>query len=225
MLNHKLSPSLMCCDLLRFGKQLERFEQCSIELLHFDIMDGSFVPNFALGCDFVRQVKQATKIPLDIHLMTENPERHLSLFPVGEGDYVSVHYEATKHLQRTLQEIKGRGSRALLALNPATPVESAIDVLEDIDGLLIMSVNPGFAGQKMIPHSIEKIKRARTFLDEHGRKDAEIEVDGNVSVENGIRMAEAGANIFVLGSSVLKNDEGDAQAIKAFRQALPRREI
>jgi len=174
-----------------------------MDLLHMDIMDGNFVPNFALGSDFVKQLKRAAHIPLDLHFMTEYPERHLSSFPIGEGDYVSVHYETTKHLQRVLRTVKDKGAKALLALNPATPVSLAEEVLDDIDGLLIMTVNPGYAGQKMIPHSIEKIKKARKYLDASGRADAEIEVDGNVSIPNAVRMKEAGANIFVLGSASL----------------------
>ena len=198
-----IAPSMMCCDFLRVGEQLATFEKNGVDLLHLDVMDGSFVPNFALGVDFVKQLKKNTKIPLDLHLMIESPERHLAAFPMGEGDFVSVHYESTRHLQRALSLIKATGAKALLAINPGTPVEVCLDVLEDIDGLLVMTVNPGFAGQKMLPHSIDKIKRARAFLDANGRGDAVIEVDGNVSAENAIRMRAVGANIFVLGTASL----------------------
>ena len=194
---------MMCCDFFNLAEQVKEFEQSSVELLHIDIMDGAFVPNFTLGSDYVKQLKKNTSIPLDIHLMVEYPERHLDMFPFGEGDYVSVHFESTKHLQRVLQMIKARGAKALLAINPATPIEMAIDVLDDIDGILVMTVNPGFAGQKMVPHAIEKIKRTRKFLNENGRPDAEIEVDGNVSIPNAINMKNAGANIFVLGTAAL----------------------
>lgn len=159
-MKNKLSPSMMCCDFLNMGKQLRDLESADVELLHIDVMDGSFVPNFALGTDFAHQLKKATHLPLDIHLMIESPERYLDAFPIGEGDYVSIHHETTRHLQRVLQAVRNKGAHPLLALNPATPVELAIDVLDDIDGLLIMTVNPGFAGQKMVPHSIEKIARA-----------------------------------------------------------------
>lgn len=202
-MTNKLSPSMMCCDFFNLAEQVKEFEQSSVELLHIDIMDGAFVPNFTLGSDYVKQLKKNTSIPLDIHLMVEYPERHLDMFPFGEGDYVSVHFESTKHLQRVLQMIKARGAKALLAINPATPIEMAIDVLDDIDGILVMTVNPGFAGQKMVPHAIEKIKRTRKFLNENGRPDAEIEVDGNVSIPNAINMKNAGANIFVLGTAAL----------------------
>ena len=219
-MNIKFSPSVMCCDLIDLKPQLDIFEESSIDLLHIDIMDGSFVPNYTLGTDFARQLKQATSIPLDIHLMVENPEKCIDWFPLGEGDYVSVHWETTKHLQKVLQAIRSKGAKALLALNPATPVEFAADVLEDIDGLLIMSVNPGFAGQKMVPHAIDKIARARAFLYANGRADAEIQVDGNVSLVNAERMLAAGANIFVLGTSgiFLGNDIGEN--IHKFRENL-----
>ena len=169
---NKLAPSMMCCDFLNLGKQLEVFEKSGIDLLHMDIMDGNFVPNFALGTDYVKQLKKVTNIPLDIHFMTEYPERHLDSFPISEGDYVSIHYETTKHLQRVLQSVKDKGAKRLLALNPGTPVEVAADVLDDVDGFLIMTVNPGFAGQKMVPHSIDKIARARAFWQGHVLIDA-----------------------------------------------------
>ena len=202
-MKNKLSPSMMCCDFFNLREQVTAFENENADLLHIDVMDGNFVPNFTLGTGFVKQLKDNTKIPLDIHLMIENPERMLDLFDFGAGDYVSIHYETTKHLQKALQAIKRRGAKALLAINPATPVEVAIDVLDDIDGLLMMTVNPGFAGQKMIPHSIDKIKRARQFLSDNGKPSYEIEVDGNVSIPNAIMMKEAGANIFVLGTAAL----------------------
>ena len=201
-MTNKLAPSMMCADLLRVEEQLRVLETSGVSLLHMDIMDGNFVPNIALGSCFIEQVKKETSIPLDLHFMMEYPERYLPSLPITKGDYVSIHYESTKHLQRTLKMAKDMGASVLLALNPATPVTMASEVLDDIDGVLVMTVNPGFAGQKMVPHSIEKIKKMRRFLDENGRADAEIQVDGNVSIENAIRMKEAGANIFVLGTAV-----------------------
>ena len=219
-MENKLAPSMMCCDFFNLKAQVNEFENSGIELLHIDIMDGNFVPNFALGTDFVKQLKKNTKIPLDIHFMTEYPERHLDSFPIGEGDYVSVHYETTKHLQRVLSAIKQKGAKALLALNPATSVEVAAEVLDDIDGLLIMCVNPGFAGQKMVPASIGKIERARAFLDANGKRDAEIEVDGNVSIPNAQKMFCAGANIFVLGTSAVFCGDSIEENIKNFRNQV-----
>ena len=218
----KLAPSLMCSDFLKLGEQIKIFEEHGIEVLHIDIMDGSFVPNITLGTDFVRQIKKATDIPLDIHMMTDNPERFLDMLEFGEGDYVSIHYESTKHVQRALQMVKNRGAKALLALNPATPVEMVSELLDDIDGLLIMSVNPGFAGQKVVPHSFEKIAHAKEFLLAHGMENAEIEVDGNVSLENAIKMRAAGADIFVLGTSAVFKGEDLGANIDAFREGMTR---
>lgn len=219
-MNNKLSPSMMCCDIFDLRNQVNLFEKNNIELLHIDVMDGSFVPNFTLGTCFANQLRGNTRIPLDIHLMIEDPEDKLDWFEIGEGDYVSVHYETTKHLQKVLHAIKRKGAKALLAINPATPVEVAVDVLDDIDGFLIMTVNPGFAGQKMIPHSIDKIKRARQFLIDNGKPSYEIEVDGNVSVPNAIMMKEAGANIFVLGTAAFFCGEDIEDNIVSFRKKV-----
>jgi len=213
----KIAPSMMCADIFALDKTVQALERAKTELLHIDIMDGAFVPNFALGTDYVKQLKRGTRIPLDLHFMTEQPERHLDAFAFGEGDYVSIHYETAKHLERTLGMVRERGAKAFLAINPATPIELAIDLLDAIDGVLVMTVNPGFAGQKMVPHSIDKIRRVRAFLDKNGRADAEIEVDGNVSIENAIRMREAGADIFVLGTSAVFCGEDIEENVKRFR--------
>ncbi len=216
----KIAPSMMCADIFALETTVRSLEASDTELLHIDIMDGAFVPNFSLGTDYVKQLKRGTRIPLDLHFMTEYPERHLDAFAFGEGDYVSIHYETTKHLERTLRAVKEKGAKALLAINPATPIELAIDLLDAIDGVLVMTVNPGFAGQKMVSHSIDKIRRVRAFLDAHGRADAEIEVDGNVSIENAIRMREAGADIFVLGTSAVFCGESIEENIRVFRESV-----
>lgn len=203
-LKKKIAPSLMCCDYLHLEEQLRVFEQCGIDLLHIDVMDGHFVPNIQLGTDFARQIKRATGIPLDYHLMVENPEEMLSYFDaIGENDIVSIHYESTAHVLKVLAEIKSRGAKAFLALNPATPIDCMKNLSGDLDGVLIMTVNPGFAGQRLIPQTLPKIAETRSFLDENGYRDVEIEADGNVSFENARKMSEAGANIFVAGSSGL----------------------
>ena len=183
------------------------FEHQKIDVLHIDIMDGSFVPNIALGTCFVKQLKKETNIPLDLHLMIDSPERYINTYPIGEGDYVSIHFESTNHVQRALQAVKDKGAKPLVAINPATPIYAISEIFDDIDGVLIMSVNPGYAGQKMVSRSIEKIKEMRRFLDENGRPDAEIEVDGNVSIENAIKMRKAGANILVLGTAIQSKTE------------------
>lgn len=199
----KLSPSLMCADICALGETLEIFQRNGVEYLHIDIMDGHFVPNFTLGTDYCKQLRRHTNIPLDVHLMVEHPESKLDWFDFRPGDFVSVHWESTPHLQRVLARIRAAGARAMVALNPSTPVESLREVLDDLDGVLIMSVNPGFAGQKMVPAAPDKIRRTRKWLDERGYQTVEIEVDGNVSLENAVKMRAAGADIFVAGTASL----------------------
>ena len=216
----KLAPSMMCCNFFDLGNQVRAMEKAGVDLLHVDVMDGSFVPNLALGSDFARQLKAGSSIPLDLHFMVEEPARLFDLFPFGPGDCVSVHCEATRHLQRTLAAIRARGAAPFLALNPGTPVEAAADVLDDLDGLLLMTVNPGFAGQKMVPHSLEKIARARAWLNANGKPETEIEVDGNVSPENAVKMRAAGANVFVAGTSAVFRGEDIAANVAAFRNTV-----
>ena len=217
----QISPSVMCADFFNLGKCIKDFEQNGIEYLHVDIMDGSFVSNFTLGTDFCKALKRETSIPLDIHLMVDRPEDKLSWFDFGEGDYVSVHYESTAHLQRALSQIKAKGAKAMVALNPATSIEAIKWVLPDTDAVLIMTVNPGFAGQKMVPQSIEKIKDTRKYLDDMGYGNIEIEVDGNVSFENARKMSDAGADIFVAGtSSLFRQGVPMAESISKFRKSI-----
>ncbi len=191
----------MCADFLKIEDTLKSFERAKIEYIHVDIMDGNFVPNFTLGTDFCKGLKMGTEIPLDIHLMVNKPEEKLAWFGIGAGDYVSVHYESTPHICRALQKIRELGGNPMVALNPGTPICVLEDMLALIDGVLIMTVNPGFSGQKLIPGMIDKIRCTREFLDRRGYSHVEIEVDGNVSLENARKMSDAGANIFVAGTS------------------------
>ena len=147
-MDKKISPSIMCVDFFELDKCIKDFEKNGIDLIHVDIMDGSFVPNFTLGTDFVKAIKSRTNIPVDIHLMIENPESKLDWFEFGENDYVSVHYESTKHLHKVVSEIKNKGAKAMLAINPGTPINVLECMLDDIDAVLVITVNPGFAGQK-----------------------------------------------------------------------------
>ena len=202
-----ISPSMMCADILALKKTLDSFQKCGVEYLHIDIMDGHFVPNFTLGTDYCKELKKITEIPLDIHLMIEKPEDKLSWFEFGRGDIVSVHAESTAHLQKALAQIKNAGAKPFVALNPSTPLNVLDYVLDDIEGVMIMAVNPGFAGQKMVPSSLAKISELRSYLDKKGRSDVEIEVDGNVSFENAVKMKKAGANIFVAGTSSVFNKD------------------
>ena len=197
----KLSPSMMCADIGKIAETVRLFEEEGIEYLHIDVMDGVFVPNYTLGTDFCRRLRRMSSVPLDIHLMITEPEKKIGWFDIRPGEYVSVHAEATAHLSRALREIRAAGGRPMAALNPATPLSALDYVLDEIDAVLIMTVNPGFAGQKLIPSTLGKIADCRRFLDERGRGDIEIEADGNVSFENARLMREAGANLFVAGSS------------------------
>jgi ribulose-phosphate 3-epimerase len=203
----KVAPSVMCADFMNMRSVLDIFEKQKIEYLHIDIMDGQFVPNFTLGTDYCKILKKNSSIPLDIHMMTENPETKINWFPFGKGDYVSIHVESTKHLQRVLTQIKERDAKAMVAINPATPINAIENVLDDIDGVLIMTVNPGYAGQKLVPATLRKISTLRNYLDTNGYNHIEIEVDGNVSFENAKKMREAGANIFVAGTSSVFTDK------------------
>ena len=203
-----VSPSMMCADALNLGADAVALEKAGVQYFHYDVMDGDFVPNFMLGPDVIKAVRKVSKVPADIHLMVKNPERHLHLFDLRAGDVVSVHQESTIHLQRTLAAIRQTGAQAAVALNPATPLFTIEDVLPDIDMVLLMTVNPGFAGQKLVPQTLQKITRLRKMLDESGYAHVRIEVDGNVSFENAVKMRAAGADLFVAGTSAVFREGG-----------------
>lgn len=199
-----LSASMMCVSPWKqVGQVLDALQNCGIDRLHIDVMDGHFVPNLMMGTESLRHLRQACPIPMDIHLMIERPEDKLGWFDIRSGDYVSVHAESTPHLQRALSRIRDLGARPIAALNPATPLCMIEDVLPDVDAVMLMSVNPGYAGQKMIPQVLDKITRLRCLLDENGMHNTRVEVDGNVSFENIGRMRKAGADMFVCGTSSL----------------------
>lgn len=197
----KISPSIMCADFFQLDTYIKAFEKCNIDMIHVDIMDGSFVPNYTLGTDFIKALKRKTEIPLDIHLMINNPENKIDWFEFNENDYVAIHCESTPHLHKAISAIKNRRAKAMVAVNPATPICALESILDDIDAVLIMTVNPGFAGQKLIKSVLKKITQLRNYLDKNGYEHIEIEVDGNVSFENAALMSKAGSNIFVAGTS------------------------
>lgn len=201
MLSGKIAPSMMCVDMLHLEKSIRELEEAKVDFLHIDIMDNHFVPNITLSPDFIRIVRSATDLPLDIHLMIEKPENSLKMFEFTPKDYVCAHYESTPHIQRALSFIHDMGAKAGVALNPGSPLCLIDDLIDDIDMLLIMTVNPGFAGQKLVESTLNKIADARKMLDDAGRSDVLIEVDGNVSFANAKRMRERGADTFVAGSS------------------------
>lgn len=200
-MNSMLSASMMCSDLVNLEKTIKVFEDEGIEYLHIDVMDGEFVPNFGLGVDYIRGLRGLTSIPLDIHLMIRNPEYKLQWIGIQKIDIVSVHYESTYQVQRALDCLAPYKCKKFLAINPATPIYVLEEVLDYIDGINLLMVNPGFAGQKIVPSTIDKAKRLQIFLREKGRKDITIEVDGNITPENGRVLKSYGASIFVAGSS------------------------
>ena len=209
---------MMCADYRGFSELLKTFKDTGIEYLHIDVMDGVFVKNFTLGTDYCERLRDMTDIPLDIHLMITEPEYKIDWFKPRAGEYVSVHAESTNHLQRALAAIRSYGAKPMVALNPATPLSALDYVLDDIDAVLLMTVNPCFAGQKLIPQTLGKIADCRRYLDERGYGNVEIEVDGNVSFENAKKMHDAGANIFVAGtSSVFRSGESISENIEKLR--------
>jgi ribulose-phosphate 3-epimerase len=211
---------MMCAKLDALKETLADFEASGVEYLHIDVMDGRFVPNLMLGTDYVKQLRRLSAIPLDVHLMVEEPDAKIDWFDFQPGEIVSVHAESTHHLQRCLQKLRGLGAKPFVALNPATPLSALDWVWPDIDGVLLMTVNPGYAGQKLVPQTIDKIAACRKLAQDKGLT-LQIEVDGNVSIENGIKMAKAGAEIFVLGSSAaFKPGVPLARSLSEFREQL-----
>jgi len=205
MPNHIISPSLLAADFLSLRKELEMINASEAEWLHLDIMDGRFVPNISYGLDIVRAVNSVCTLPLDTHLMIVEPEKYVDAFIDAGADILTVHAEASTHLHRTLQQIKEGGARAGVAINPHTPVESLFDVLEDIDLVLVMSVNPGFGGQKFIYRTLDKIDRLRTEITVRNLS-VDIEVDGGVGLHNAEKILQAGANVLVAGSAIFSSD-------------------
>ena len=202
-----LSASIMCADPLNMKSELDFLADKGIDYFHCDVMDGQFVPNLMLSTEVIRAVKQRYQTPMDIHLMVEDPEKVLRWLPFGEGDIVSVHYETVRHLDRVLQTIAGKGATPALALNPATSLCCAEYALERIGVLTIMTVNPGYAAQKMVPYALRKIEDAKEFLTQRGHPEILVEVDGNCSLENIPKMQRAGADMLVVGSSSLFSRE------------------
>lgn len=217
-----LSPSMMCVSEWRGAeKTLAALEMGGVERLHMDVMDGEFVPNLMLGTESIRHMREISEIPLDIHLMIRNPEDKLGWFDLRPGEYVSVHVESTSHFQRALARIRDFGALPVAALNPATPLCMIEDVLGDVDAVLLMTVNPGFAGQKLVPQTLSKITRLRKMLDDEGLEATRIEVDGNVSFENAAKMRAAGADMFVCGtSSIFSRQGGLMENIQHFRSCI-----
>lgn len=197
----KIAPSILSADFARLGDEIRAVEAAGADYIHIDVMDGHFVPNITIGPLIVEAVRPVTSLPLDVHLMIENPDRYIPDFAAAGADIIVVHAEATNHLHRTVQLIKSLGKKAGVSLNPATSLTALDYVLEELDLVLLMTVNPGFGGQSFIEACLPKIHSLRAMLDKRGCE-AELEVDGGVKPSNISRIAHAGANVFVAGSAV-----------------------
>lgn len=197
----RISASMMCADLANLREIIRILERYNVGYLHVDVMDGSFVPNFGLGTDYIRELRKLTDIPLDIHMMVVSPEYKLHWIGLKPGDTVSIHYESTAHIQRVLDQLTDIGCHKFIAINPATPVYALEEVLDSIDGVNLLMVNPGFAGQKIVPGAIRKAEKLVSFLRQNDKEDIRVEVDGNISLENAGILRAIGADTFVAGSS------------------------
>ena len=196
-----IAPSILSADFARLADEVAAVERAGADFLHVDVMDGHFVPNLTVGPPIVEALKKVTKLPLDVHLMITNADAYIQDFAEAGADYLTVHVEACPHLHRTIQSIKERGVKAGVTLNPATPIASLQEILPDVDLVLIMSVNPGFGGQKFIPSALNKVAAARAMLDRiHSR--ALLEVDGGIKAENAAQVVAAGATVLVAGSAI-----------------------
>ncbi len=213
----QIAPSILSADFARLGDEIRAVEAAGADLIHVDVMDGRFVPNITIGPLVVKAVRPVTELPLDVHLMIAEPDRYLEAFAGAGADIITVHVEACTHLHRSIQAIKALGVKAGAVLNPATPLESIEYVLEDLDMVLIMSVNPGFGGQKFIPSALRKIARLREMIDGAGL-DVVIEVDGGVNVSTIRDVAAAGADICVAGSAVF-NRPDYKEAVRELKEA------
>ncbi|WHY68669.1 ribulose-phosphate 3-epimerase [Neobacillus sp. SuZ13] len=211
----KIAPSILSADFSKLGEEILAVEKGGADYIHIDVMDGHFVPNITIGPLIVESIRPITKLPLDVHLMIENPDQYIEAFVKAGADYITVHVEACRHLHRTIQNIKSFGIKAGVVLNPATPVESIQHIIGEIDMVLLMSVNPGFGGQKFIPEVLPKIRKVKEMAEQKGVA-MEIEIDGGVNPETAKLCMEAGANVLVAGSAIY-NQEDYAEAISLIR--------
>jgi len=215
----KIAPSILSCDFSRLAEEIQAAEAGGADWIHVDVMDGHFVPNITIGPVITAAARRATALPLDVHLMIEEPERYLEAFAKAGATVITVHREVCPDPRRTLAKIRALGVRAGLAVNPATPLASVSDYLGELDLLLVMSVNPGFGGQSYIQGSTEKLAEARRLLDARGSV-AELEVDGGVDARNVEEVRRAGASVVVAGSAVYGHPGGAAEGVRALRAVL-----
>jgi ribulose-phosphate 3-epimerase len=214
----RIAPSILSADFATLGAQIAAAENGGADFIHVDVMDGHFVPNITIGPPVVKSIKRVARVPLDVHLMISDPDRYIEAFVEAGADMVSVHIEVLPHLHRTIHFIKSLGVKAGVVLNPSTPVFNIEDVAGEVDFVLIMSVNPGFGGQKFIPKSLHKVTAIRGVLDRADNRHAPIEIDGGIDVSNVARAVDAGAEIIVAGSAIF-NAPDPAAATKALKEA------
>src|SRR3990172_2629448 len=215
----KIAPSFLTADLGRLADEVRAVEAAGADYLHLDIMDGHFVPPISFGAIVVEAVRKASKLPLDVHLMIEHPERQLEAFAKASADIINVHVEACEQLPAVLKQIASLGCRAGVCLNPPTPISAVEAVLDRVDQVMVMGVNPGWGGQPLIPETLPKVRRLRALLDECGLS-TDIEVDGGVKVDNCAACAEAGATVLVAGSAVFNEQASVADNMRALREEL-----
>lgn len=202
----KIAPSILSADFSRLGEHIKELEECGADMIHIDVMDGMFVPNISFGAPIIKSIRKLTKLTFDVHLMIEEPSRYVEDFVKAGADIITVHYEADRHIDRTINYIKSFGVKAAVALNPATPVDCIKHLINNVDMVLIMSVNPGFGGQKYIDYCTDKIKEVRAISGKCN-KDLMIQVDGGIDETNIRKVVSSGADVIVAGSAVFKNGE------------------
>jgi len=206
----KISPSILSADFWKLGEEIELIDKAGAHLVHVDVMDGHFVPVITIGPMIVKALKAKTKMPLDVHLMIENPGSYIEEFVKAGADYLTIHFEASTHLHREINLIKDLGAKAGISLNPGTPISVLDDVIHNLDMILIMSVNPGFGGQSFIPHTLIKLRQLKQVLKDKNLEHIEIQVDGGVKLNNLAEIAEAGADVFAAGSEIYKAEDPTA---------------
>ena len=202
-----VAPSILSADFTRLAEEVEALAQAGADWIHVDVMDGLFVPNITIGQPVVKALRKVTELPLDVHLMIEKPGRYVEEFADAGADWITVHYEACHHLHRCLQQIRDAGKKAGVSLNPATPAQVVENVLDALDMVLIMSVNPGFGGQEFLPVALEKISTLRRMMNEKGVFDVLIQVDGGVGPHNIEQISQAGADVVVAGNAVFSQPD------------------